>query len=369
MLYYLSEYASNISILNVFRYVTFRAGCAGCTAFILTILFGPMTVRILRRFQTTAPDHLDGVVPDEQRDLTKRHVPTMGGILILYSVVQSIVLWAVPSALVKVFLGLLIALGLVGFLDDYKKVSQKDNAGLSARWKLIFQILICGSAVWHLDAVTCDHVRSLMLPFFKSPVIQDMGIWVTVIFGCLVLVGSSNAVNLSDGMDGLAIGCSVVCAGTYACFAYVCGHKLIADYLFVPFVPGASEVTVIAAAIVGAGLGFLWHNCNPATMFMGDTGSLAIGGAVGLIAVLVKQEILLLVVGGVFVLEAGSVILQVSYYKLTRRLTGTPKRLFLCTPFHHHLQRLGWTETQIVVRFWILALVLAAVGMATLKVR
>jgi phospho-N-acetylmuramoyl-pentapeptide-transferase len=369
MLYYLSEFAGDISILNVFRYVSFRAGAAGFTAFLSAILLGPLTIRVLRGFQTTAPDHLDGVVPDEQRDLGKGEVPTMGGVLILYSVVLAIVLWAVPNGLVKVFLGLLIALGLVGFLDDYKKVSQNDKVGLSARWKFVFQILISAAAVYCLDAVTSNHVRQLMVPFLKDPVIADMGLFAAIAFGCLVLVSSSNAVNLSDGMDGLAIGCTIVCAGTYACFAYVCGHKLIADYLFVPFVPGCSEVTVIAAAIIGAGLGFLWHNCNPARMFMGDTGSLAIGGAIGLIAVLVKQEILLLVVGGVFVMEAGSVILQVGYYKITRRLTGTPKRLFLCAPFHHHLQRLGWTETQIVVRFWIMAIVLAALSLASLKVR
>ena len=192
MLYYLSEFAGDISILNVFRYVTFRAGAAGFTAFLSAILLGPLTIRVLRGFQTTAPDHLDGVVPDEQRDLGKGEVPTMGGVLILYSVVLAIVLWAVPNSLVKVFLGLLIALGLVGFLDDYKKVSQNDKSGLSARWKFAFQILIGAAAVYCLDAVTSNHVRQLMVPFLKDPIIADMGICAAIVFGCLVLVSSSN---------------------------------------------------------------------------------------------------------------------------------------------------------------------------------
>lgn len=372
MLSYLSEWSTEISFLRLFQYVTFRAGGAALTAFLLTILLGPMTIRLLGRQSATAPDHLDSVMPDEFRNPDKRHVPTMGGILIVFAIVCTTVLWANPTnSLVHIFLAVLVALALVGFMDDYRKVIHRDKAGLVGRWKLLFQIVIGLTVVWFLHGApeTGDNVRRLMLPFLKHPLIENMALWLALPFGCLVVVSASNAVNLSDGMDGLAVGCTAICAATYACFAYVCGHRVLADYLLVPFVAGCSEVVIFAAAITGAGLGFLWHNCHPAGMFMGDTGSLSIGGAIGLIAVLVKQEILLLVVGGVFVVEAGSVILQVGYFKLTRQLAGTPKRLFLCAPFHHHLQRKGWTETQIVIRFWILAILLAAVGLATLKVR
>ena len=296
----------------------------------------------------------------------------MGGILILFSIILTVLLWAVPNnSLVRISLFLLVALGLVGFLDDYRKVIHKDKKGLSGHWKFFFQIAISLVAVWSLYLVpeAGDNLTKLMIPFFKQPIIEDMWIGVALCFGCLVVVASSNAVNLSDGMDGLAVGCVTICAITYAVFAYFCGHKLFAIYLQIPFVPGCSEVVVIATAIAGAGLGFLWHNCPPASVFMGDTGSLSIGGAIGLIAVLVKQEILLIIVGGIFVIEAGSVILQVGYYKLTRRLTGTPRRLFQCAPIHHHFQKCGWKETQVVVRFWIMAFILAAIGLATLKIR
>ncbi len=338
----------------------------------VTLLLGPLVIRILERYQATAPDHLDGVLPKEVLDPKKRTIPTMGGVLILFAVILSIALWAVPhNPLVQVFACLMIALGVLGFVDDFLKVIKKNKDGLSARCKLIFQVLIAVTAVWCLSEIpeTSANLRKLMVPLSKHPIINDMGLWAALAFSSLVVVGSSNAVNLSDGMDGLAIGCTVICTVTYACFAYACGHKYFALYLQIPYVPGSSEVVVIAMAIVGAGLGFLWHNCPPAAIFMGDTGSLSIGGAIGLIAVLVKQELLLIIVGGVFVVEAGSVILQVSYYKLTRRLTGTPKRLFHCAPIHHHFQKMGWKETQIVIRFWIIAIILATVGLATLKIR
>ena len=375
MLYYLyslsSEYET-LSFLRLFKYVTFRAGGAAFTAFLLTLLLGPSSVRVLTRYQATAPGHLDNLLPREELDARKKHVPTMGGVLILFSVILAVALWANPyNPLVRIFLGLLIALGLVGFLDDYRKVIHKNKDGLAGRWKFILQVLIGLVAVWCLRLIpgTGDNLTKLMVPFFKQPVIENMWLWTALSFGCLVVVASSNAVNLSDGMDGLAVGCTIICAITYAIFAYFCGHKFFAIYLQIPFVPGCSEVVVTATAIAGGGLGFLWHNCPPAAVFMGDTGSLSIGGAIGLIAVLVKQEILLIVVGGIFVLEAGSVILQVAYYKITRRLTGTPRRLFQCAPIHHHFQRSGWKETQVVVRFWIIAFILAAIGLATLKIR
>lgn len=371
-LYFLSSEYETLSFLRLFKYVTFRAGGAAFTAYLITLLLGPWTIRLLTTFQATAPGHLDDILPPEDLDGRKRHVPTMGGVLILASVIVSVFLWANPdNLLVRAFLCLLAALGFVGFLDDYRKVIHKNKEGLSGRLKLLFQIVIGLSVIWclHLIPGTGDNLTKLTIPLLKQPIIEDMWLWVAFLFGCLVVVASSNAVNLSDGMDGLAVGCTIICAITYAIFAYFCGHKVFAGYLQIPFVPGCSEVVVIATAIAGSGLGFLWHNCPPAAIFMGDTGSLSIGGAIGLIAVLVKQEILLIIVGGIFVLEAGSVILQVAYFKISRRLTGTPKRLFQCAPIHHHFQKCGWKETQVVIRFWIIAFILAAIGLATLKVR
>ena len=375
MFYYLYSVSSDyeiLSFLRLFKYVTFRAGGAAFTAFLIALLLGPYVVRILINYQVTAPGHLENILPKEDLDPNKKHVPTMGGALILFSIIVAVMLWAIPfNPLVRVFLCLLTALGFLGFMDDYRKVIHKTKDGLSGRWKFLFQFIIALAAVWclHLIPGTENNVKKFMIPFVKNPIIEDMGIWLAFSFSCFVVVGSSNAVNLSDGMDGLAIGCTIICAITYAIFAYFCGHKAFASYLQIPFIPGCSEVVVIATAIAGAGLGFLWHNCPPASMFMGDTGSLSIGGAIGLIAVLVKQEILLIIVGGIFVIEAGSVILQVTYFKFTRRLTGTPKRLFQCAPIHHHFQRCGWKETQVVIRFWIMAFILAAIGLTTLKIR
>lgn len=375
MLTYLTQLAErypDLSFLRLFGYVTFRAAGAACTAFFLALVFGPLTVKLLHHFQAVAPHRTDGLVVDDPPEPGKNKTPSMGGLLLLFATLVAIVLWCNPtSALVLIFLGLMISLGVLGFLDDYLKIANQSRDGLSSRSKLFWQVLIAVAAVILLDSVpeTGDNVRQLMVPFFKYPVIENMALWMTVLFGVIVLVGASNAVNLTDGMDGLAIGCTITCALTYAVFAYMCGHFFIAEHLRIPFVPGSSEVSVIAFAMAGAGLGFLWHNCYPASMFMGDTGSLSLGGAIGLIAVLVKQELVLVLVGGVFVLEAGSVILQVSYFKLTRRFTGTPRRIFLCAPYHHHLKLGGWKETQIVVRFWILSLVLAGLGLATLKIR
>ena len=350
MLYYLYTLSSDydtLSFLRLFRYVTFRAGGAALTAFLLTLVLGPVTTRILKHYQAIAPGHLEN--SNSKLGSEKQSVPTMGGALILCSVIFSILLWAIPNnSLVRVFIGLLISLGIIGFIDDYRKIIYKNKAGLSAWWKISLQFLVSLIAVICLFYIpeTSSNLAKLVIPLYKHPIIDNMYLPVAFLFSCLVVVGSSNAVNLSDGMDGLAIGCTIICAVTYSIFAYVCGHRLFANYLQVPFIPGSSEVVLIATAMAGAGLGFLWHNCYPASMFMGDTGSLSMGGAVGLIAVVVKQELLLLIVGGVFVIEAGSVILQVLYFKITRRLTGTPKRLFRCAPIHHHFQQKGWKETQ-----------------------
>ncbi|RMD80965.1 MAG: phospho-N-acetylmuramoyl-pentapeptide-transferase, partial [Lentisphaerae bacterium] len=295
----------------------------------------------------------------------------MGGILIIAATVVSVLMWAkLTIPLVWIFVGAFTAFGALGFLDDYLKVVKKDRDGLSSRQKLLGQIVISTVSIYALDHLveTGHFLRQFYVPFWKHPVWQ-MSLIVTLVWGCLVLISSSNAVNLSDGMDGLATGCMVICALTFAVFAYFCGHSRFADYLNIPFIAGSGEVAIFATAIAGATLGFLWTNCYPAAVFMGDTGSLALGGAIGLIALLVRQELLLVVVGGIFVLEAGSAFLQIGFFKLTRRLTGTPRRLFKCAPIHHHLKQSGWTETQIVIRFWIISAVLAAAGLATLKIR
>lgn len=393
MLYYLSLHAKDwsslhLGFLRLFQYVTFRAGGAAFTAFIIVLVLGPFTVRFLKRWlgkpvirdEDKKPEaavpagtpSAPGVVPTIA---SKSDTPIMGGLLILFGLTVSMLLWTkILTHTAQIFLGLVLGMGLIGFVDDYLKIKRQSKDGLSGKAKLLAQIVVAGLAVFLLDWAQTPYpnqhyVRMLMVPFFKEAIINPLPLWIAVAFGALVVVSASNAVNLSDGMDGLATGCTIVSSIAYGVFAYICGHRVFAEHLQVPFLPGSSEAMVIAAAIVGACLGFLWHNCYPASMFMGDVGSLSLGGAIGLIAVLVKQELLLLVIGGVFVIEAGSVILQVGYYKLTRALTGTPKRLFSCAPIHIHYRKKGLSETQIVIRFWILALLLAGAGLATLKIR
>lgn len=366
MFYYLTELSDIFGPFRLFQYVTFRAGCAALTAMMFSFIFAPLTVKILKRFKTAAPSRLKGLVPEQHVNPEKDKVPTMGGILILSSITVSTILWAVlTNPLVVVFLVILLALGGIGFLDDYTKTVHSRRDGIPAGLKLLSQIIIASASVYYLYSLpeTGNLLRQLMFPFLKTPVITDIQIVSAFIFAILVVVASSNAVNLTDGKDGLAVGCSIFCTLSYAVFAYLCGHKVFASYLAIPFIPGASEVVVFASAIAGACIGFLWYNCYPASMFMGDTGSLPLGGSIGLIAVLVKQELTLLIVGGVFVIEALSVILQVLSFKLWK------KRIFLCTPIHHHFEQKGWTESQIVVRFWILSGIFALLGFATLKIR
>jgi len=336
------------------------------TAMLIAFIFGPFTVRMLKRMNTAAPSRLKGLVPDKHLNPEKDKVPSMGGVLIIASIAISTILWSLPfNPIVTVFLVTLLALGAVGFWDDYTKVVFGNRDGIPGRMKLLMQIVIAISAAAYLDALPETHhlLRQITVPFLKNPIMEDLPAMLAFGFAALVVVACSNAVNLTDGKDGLAVGCSIFCTLVYAIFAYICGHKIFAGYLNVPFIPGASEVVVLAAAIVGACIGFLWYNCQPASMFMGDTGSLALGGTIGLIAVLVKQELTLVIVGGVFVIEALSVIIQVVSFKLFK------KRIFLCTPIHHHFERLGWTESQIVIRFWIISGILALIGLATLKLR
>jgi len=352
--------------LRLLDYVTFRAGAALVTSFFLALLFGPLTVRLLKRLNAMAPSRLEGLVEAEFTHHEKDKTPSMGGLLIVASILISSCLWGrLDNRLLLIFLGTAAAFCGLGFWDDFAKVALKRRDGIPGRVKLICQFVIAFIALYFYSHTpgAGETFRQLCVPFVKQPVWPMMPIVIAYIFGLFVVVGSSNAVNLTDGKDGLAVGCTIFCVLTYGAFAYMASHKVFAEHLDLNYIAGASEIVVLAASVAGACIGFLWHNCYPASMFMGDTGSLALGGIIGLIAVLVNQEILLILVGGVFVMEIVSVMIQVASFKLTG------KRVFLCTPIHHHFEKKGWTETQIVVRFWILAGMLALFGLATLKLR
>jgi len=345
------------SFFNVFRYITFRTIYASITALLLSFLIGPWLIRELGSHQIGQAIRRDG----PERHLAKEGTPTMGGLLIVLAIVIPTLLWAnLGNSYIWIAVFVTIGYGAVGFLDDYKKVIRKDSKGLSAKWKFCFQILLAGVAaiLIYMDVGINDRVS---VPFFKR-INPGLGLFY-VPFIILVIVGASNAVNLTDGLDGLAIGPSIVAAGTYMLFAYLTGHVKIANYLQILYVPGAGELTIFCGAMAGAGIGFLWYNTYPASVFMGDTGSLSIGGALGVVAVMVKQEILLLLVGGVFVIEALSVIFQVFSYKTTR------KRIFRMAPVHHHFELKGWAEPKIIVRFWIISIILALLAISTLKIR
>jgi phospho-N-acetylmuramoyl-pentapeptide-transferase len=363
MLHLLSEYSVYFGPLRLFEYVTFRSGGAAATAFLIVLLLGPATARFLRRINGQAASRYADLFPPEWIDREKERTPCMGGVLIIGAVVASAVLWTIVSNPIALVLILVTAsFAAIGFVDDYQKVVYKNRDGIPGKAKLVGQFLIAGIAVWYLSRLPgMDlYMRNLMVPFLKLPVWTSS--WVLP-FSAVVIVGASNAVNLTDGKDGLATGCTVFCMLTYAGFAYLMGHRIFAGYLSIPYVAGISEAVVFSSAVVGACIGFLWHNCHPASMFMGDTGSLALGGTVGMMAVLTRQELLLVLIGGVFVIEAASVIIQVASFKLTG------KRVFLCAPIHHHFERKGWTESQIVVRFWILSGIFALVALASLKLR
>jgi len=366
MMYYLHRLSDQFIGFNVFYYVTFRSVAAAVTAFAVSLIFGNFVIRKLTALKLGQPIRsAEEVHRLAELHFGKQGTPTMGGVLIIGAVFLSSFLWARPdNRFVWLALFSMLSLGAVGFADDYLKVTKKKSAGISGRFKLLFQIIlaIIVTAVFLTSPLLEVQARSLYLPFFKAPVITNMG-WFTFLFFALVIVGSSNAVNLTDGLDGLAIGCTVTVAFAYALLSYAAGNFRIAEYLQVPFYPFTGELTVVCAALVGAGFGFLWFNCYPAKVFMGDTGSLAIGGMIGVVAICCKQELLLMVVGGVFVIEAVSVILQVLSFKLTGR------RIFAMSPIHHHFELVGWKENTVIVRFWILSGVFALLGLATLKLR
>ena len=366
MMYFLHHLSDRFIGFNVFLYVTFRAIAAAVTAFLLTLIFGNFIIQRLIALKLGQP--IRGAA--EVHRLAELHggkqgTPTMGGVLVIGSVFVSSLIWArLDNRFVWLVLFCMIYLGALGFADDYLKVTKKKSDGISGRIKLVFQIALAAivTAVFLTSPLLEVQARSLYVPFVKAPVIANMG-WFTFIFFLLVIVGSSNAVNLTDGLDGLAIGCTITVAFAYALLSYAAGNFRIAEYLQVPFYPFAGELTVVCSALIGAGLGFLWFNCFPAKVFMGDTGSLSIGGMIGVVAICCKQELLLVVVGGVFVIEAVSVILQVMSFKLTG------KRIFVMSPLHHHFELTGWKENTVIVRFWILSIIFALLGLATLKLR
>lgn len=360
MLYWLTEFSDGGDVFNLFRYITFRAGMAFATALVFGFLFGRPLINLLRRRQGKGqPIRDDG----PQTHFAKAGTPTMGGLLILSALLFSTLLWArLDNPYVWIVLGVTVAFGLIGFADDYAKVSKQNTKGVSSRVRFLLGLLIAAIACWfatisHPDALS----GQLALPVFKD-VLLDLGLFF-IPFGMIVIVGAANAVNLTDGLDGLAIMPVMIAAGTLGIIAYIVGNFNYTDYLGVHFVPGTGELLIFTAALFGGGLGFLWYNAPPAAVFMGDTGSLALGGALGAIAVCTKHEIVLAIVGGLFVVEALSVIIQVLYFKRTGR------RVFLMAPIHHHFEKKGWAEPQIVIRFWIISLILAAIGLATLKLR
>src|SRR6266850_236659 len=366
MMYFLHRLSDHIGGFNVFSYVTFRAVAAAITAFMVSLLLGNFVIHILTALKLGQPIRQAAEVHRlAELHGGKQGTPTMGGVMIIGAVFISSFLWARPdNRFVWLALFSMVYLGVLGFVDDYLKVSKKKSDGISGRLKLIFQLgLACiVAAVFLTNPLIEVQARSLYLPFFKVPVVANMG-WMTLVFFAFVIVGSSNAVNLTDGLDGLAIGCTVTVAFAYGLLSYAAGNFRIAEYLQVPFYPFAGELTVVCSALIGAGLGFLWFNCFPAKVFMGDTGSLSIGGMIGVVAICCKQELLLVVVGGVFVIEAVSVILQVMSFKLTG------KRIFVMSPLHHHFEMTGWKENTVIVRFWILSIIFALLGLATLKLR
>jgi phospho-N-acetylmuramoyl-pentapeptide-transferase len=376
MLYYLYELgewarkaghdSDFFKALNVFSYITFRAICAAATAFLISIIFGSWTIRQLISLKFGQPIRSK----DEVNKLFELHgakkgTPTMGGLLIIGSIAISTLLWArTENPFVWLVLFSTLFLGGIGFYDDWLKVSKKSSKGISSRLKFGLQCVL--AAIFTIFFLTSPRLseiaKQLYIPFLKEPLIFSLG-WLTFVFYLLVIVGTSNAVNLTDGLDGLATGCTATVAATYAGLAYLAGNVRAAEYLQIPYVPFSGELAVVCSALLGACLGFLWWNAFPARVFMGDTGSLAIGGMLGAVAICCKQELLLVIVGGVFVIEAMSVILQVLSFKMTGR------RIIKMSPIHHHFELSGWKENTVIVRFWIVSILFALLGLATLKLR
>jgi len=346
------------SSFNVFRYITFRTIYATITALIICFVIGPWLIRKLQSLHIGQQIREDG----PQTHLSKKGTPTMGGILIIFAVVISTLLWAnLTVDYVWLILLVTVGFGLIGFADDYRKLTGKNSKGVSKMARLTAEIAIAlfVSIMLFIKPGFSSHVT---IPFFKT-VLPDLG-WGYVLLSTFIIVGAANAVNLTDGLDGLAIGPAAICFATYMLFAYFAGNIKVANYLQIPYVAGAGELAVFCGAMVGAALGFLWYNSYPAEMFMGDVGSLSLGGAMGMIAIVTKQEILLVIVGGIFVIETISVIFQIGYFKLT-----SGKRIFRMAPLHHHFELKGWAEPKVIVRFWVISILLALMAISTLKLR
>lgn len=382
MLYFLSQklldwsagtpWADHLSALRLFRYITVRSAGAAITALILSWWLGPKIIRWLKqlKFGQDYADKAEEAGGLGARVLSKKGTPTMGGILIVAVLTFSTMLWAQWNAHVELTLLSVLVLAGLGFYDDYAKIIQQTGGGTPPRLKLWVQILLAtfiGVYLW-LTPSTVKLVTEITVPFYKYTVAVNAG-WIGLAIVVLAIVGSSNAVNLTDGLDGLAIGCTLITGFVFLIFTYVAGNVRAAAYLQIPYVSGAGELTVFCAALIGAGLGFLWFNCHPARVFMGDTGSLPLGGAFGIIAVLIHQPFVLVIAGGVFVMEAVSVILQTGWFRFTRKRYGVGRRIFLMAPLHHHFEKKGWYESQVVMRFYILCVLFAVIALATLKLR
>lgn len=382
MLFYLSQYvldlckgtvwAGWLSALRIFRYITFRSAGAAVTALVLSWWLGPKVIVWLKElnFGQNYQDRAETTGNITGRASVKFGTPTMGGLLIILTLNLTTLIWAQWNPLVLLALLSVVVLSGLGFHDDYAKIAQANAGGTKSRVKLWVQTalaLFIGLYLWYVPATT-KLVSEIMVPFYKHPIARDVAV-VGIVLTMLTIVGSSNAVNLTDGLDGLAVGCALIVSFAFLVMTYLAGNFRTASYLQIPYVAGAGELTVFCAAMIGAGMGFLWYNCHPAQMFMGDTGSLALGGALGVIAVLIHQPFVLFIAGGVFVMEAVSVIVQTTYFRYTRRRHGTGRRFFLMAPLHHHFEKKNWHESQVVMRFYILCVLFAVLALSTLKIR
>jgi len=369
-----TSWAASLSPLRLFGYITFRSAGAAVTALLLSLWAGPKMIAWLKElsFGQNYQDRAEAAGNLQREPGKKIGVPTMGGLLIILTLNLTTLLWAQWNSLVQLTLVSTAVLAGLGFYDDYKKITKASSGGAKGETKLLVQFalaLFIGIYLWKATATQkLNLVTDIMVPFWKYPVLRNAG-FVGLVIVILTIMGSSNAVNLTDGLDGLAIGCTIIVSFVFLIMTYVAGNVKAAAYLQIPHVPGAGELTVFCAALLGAGMGFLWFNCHPAQVFMGDTGSLALGGALGIIAVLIHQPLVLVIAGGVFVMEAGSVILQRGYFKYTKRRYGTGKRIFLMSPIHHHFEKKNWHENQVVIRFYILCVLCAVVALSSLKIR
>lgn len=384
MLYYLSQrimewsagssYEGMLSPLRIFRYITFRSAGAAVTALVLSWCLGPIVIRWLKqlKFGQDYQDKAESAAQLQARILSKRGTPTMGGLLIVMVLDLSTLLWAQWNTLIQLTLLSIVVLCGLGFYDDYAKITQQSSKGTTSLVKLVVQTalgLFIALYLWSLPS-TCSLINEVMVPFYKYPVATGVaGAVAGIILTTLTIVGSSNAVNLTDGLDGLACGCTTIVSFVFLVLTYVAGNVKFAAYLQIPHVEGAGELTVFCAAMIGAGLGFLWFNCHPAQVFMGDTGSLTLGGVLGIVAVLIHQPLVLVIAGAVFVAEAMSVMIQTSWFKFTKKRYGAGRRVFLMAPLHHHFEKMGWYESQVVTRFYIWCVLCAVVALSTLKIR